>query len=216
MRSSLIPVALAIGAAAMPVSADLVSVNIYGTVAYNQVQVPPFAGVGPGSSVQVSFLLDSNSFVNSPNFPVRGYVIDQSSFTMKLGAATVGLQNPFPGGETPYFIIRDNDPQVDGFYISTNVDFPFGVPLAAQGAFGAFRNDFSVSYAGDTLSSLNLLDAAGTYEFAGLGSYFWAVTDGGFEPIGIDYSRMVIEVVPSPATLLPLASLVLVTRRRRA
>jgi len=215
MRRFALPAALAIGAAALSASADFVSVTIYGTVAYNQVQVPPFAGNGAGSSVQVSFQLDSNSFVNSPNFPVRGYVIDQSSFTMKVGAANVGLQSPFPGGQTPYFVIRNNDPQVDGFYISTNVDFPFGVPLNAQGAFGAFGNDFSVSYAGNTLNSLNLLDAVGLYDFTGLGSYFWAVTDGGFEPIGIDYNRMVIEVVPAPATLLPLASLVLIARRRR-
>lgn len=215
MHRCLIAAVLSSGLAAASASADLVKVSIYGTVFSNQVTAPPLGGNGPGSAVSVTFLLDSNSFVNSPNFPVRGYVIDQASFQMTVGSGTVGLANPFPGGETPYFVVRDNDPAVDGFYMSTGVDFPFGVPLAQQGIFGAFHNDFSVSYQGDTLSSLDILGAVGTYSFDGLSSYFWAVTDGPFEAIGIDYDHMVIEVVPAPGALLPLVTFACMARRRR-
>jgi len=42
----------------------------------------------------------------------------------------VPLQSPFPVGQTPYFVIRNNDPAVDGFYISTDVDGPNSLPLA--------------------------------------------------------------------------------------
>lgn len=209
------PLVLAIGALAVPATADIVKVTMFGTVEYNQVNVPPFDGNDAGSAVTVSFLLDSNSFVNSPNFPVRGYAIDKPSFSMKVGNATVGLQNPFPAGQTPYFVVRNNDPQVDGFYMGTNVDFPNGVPLSAPGAFGAFRDDFSVSYSGDTLSSLDILGAVGSYGFGGLSQYFWAITDGGFEPIGIGYESMTIEVVPAPGVLAPFAALALVGARRR-
>lgn len=207
---------LAVGAFAITASADIVKVTMAGTVEYNQVNVPPFDGNDAGSTVTVSFLLNSNSFINSQNFPVRGYAIDKASFSMKVGNATVGLQNPFPVGQTPYFVVRNNDPQVDGFYLTTGggVDLPNGLPLSAQGAFGPFRDDFSVTYGGGTLSSLDILGAVGSYNFTGLTSYSWAVTDGGFEPIGIGYQNMTIEIVPAPSAWLSMVAIHLIRRRR--
>lgn len=215
MRTLALTALLLTGAAASTASADIVKVSIYGVVYGNGVTAPPLGGNGPGSAVTVTFELDSNNFVNSPNFPVRGYVVDQASFSMKVGNGTVGLQNPFPAGEVPYFVLRNNDPGVDGFYMSTDVDGPNGVPLNQNGIFGAFRNDFSVTYTANTLSSLSILGAVGNYDFTNLTNFNWIVADGPFDAIGIDFDHMVIEVVPAPSTLLPFAAVGIFARRRR-
>lgn len=195
--------------------AGIVTVTITGEVEYNQITFPPFGGNGAGSPVTLTFTLDSHVFTNSPNFPTRGYAIDPASFVLTVGSAVVGLQSPFPAGETAYFVLRNNDPAVDGFFIATSVDFPIGVPLSVSGQFGALENDFSVGYTGDTLSSLDILDALGSYDFTGLTNFNWTINDGPFGPVGIVFGSMTI--VPAPGALAALALLGLprrVTRRR--
>jgi hypothetical protein len=103
--------------------------------------------------------------VNSASFPTRGYVIAEDQFTLTLGPVTVGLQDPFPAGQQPFFVLRDNDPAVDGFFVSTNVDFPNGLPLDEPGGLDPFfRLGCELGYTGDTLSSLDILDALGVYD----------------------------------------------------
>lgn len=195
--------------------AELVQVDIYGVVAGNSISFGEFANVNAGDAVHVSFSLDSTLFVDSPNFPVRGYQILQDSFTFQAGSVSVGLANPFPAGQTPFFVVRDNDPAVDGFYLSTNVDFPFGVPVNAAAALSDyFSASFEVSYPQDTLSSLDILDALGTYDLTGLSLFSFGLLDASFEPMFIDYQMMTI--TPAPATIMLLAPLGLVRRRRRA
>jgi hypothetical protein len=174
-------------------SADPVSVTIVGTVEYNQVSIGQFGSVNPGDAVTVSFMLDSNNFLNSASFPTRGYEIDSGSFLLTAGSATVALQNPFPG--TPYFVVRDNDPAVDGFFFSKGTDFPTGLDLdeAANGAGTRFfLSAFSVSYEGSRLPSLDILDAVGFYDFTGLGSFYFVIQDLSFEPIGFVFASMTI------------------------
>ncbi|MCA9291745.1 MAG: hypothetical protein KDA25_11500 [Phycisphaerales bacterium] len=193
--------------------ADIVDVTINGEVEYNQINQGDFSQVNAGDSAVLTFQVDSNVFTNSGSFPTRGYHIDPASFVLTIGSVVVGLQNPFPGGDTPYFVLRNNDPAVDGFFIADNVDFPTGVPLNQGGAFGQFRNDFSVGYTGDTLSSLDILDAVGTYDYTGLTSFNWAIDDGPFKPLYIIFESMTI--VPAPAALAAFAPAGLFLRRRR-
>ena len=196
MRLAPTLLAAALGAALAPTaSATIVKVTIHGTVAFNSITKAPFTTVTTGQGAVLSFLLDSDSFVNSPNFPVRGYVIDQSSCTLAFPSATVPLQSPFPVGQTPYFVIRNNDPAVDGFYISTDVDGPNSLPLAPVGSFGHFGDAFHVTYVGSTLPSLDLLDALGSYDYTGLTVFGWSVDDGPFSPLGIDFVSMSIETL---------------------
>ncbi|HMN96077.1 MAG TPA: hypothetical protein PKC43_01410 [Phycisphaerales bacterium] len=203
------------GGLACAANAALVQVTIEGVVEYNQFQSGPLAGQGAGSAVEISFLLDSASFVNDPSFPTRGYVIDQASYVYRVGAATLGLQSPFPAASTPYFVLRNNDPAVDGFFIATDTAFPTGVPLSANGGFGALRDQFSVTYLGSTIPSLDILDAVGTYDFTGLTNFNFTISDGPFDPLGVVFSQMTIEVVPSPAALALLTPLAFARRRRR-
>jgi hypothetical protein len=194
-RATIPALLLAVATLASPMHADVVEVTVDGTVGFNQIGAPPLGDANSGDPVQITFQVNSNNFMNSPNFPTRGYVIDQTSFTMTLGAVTVGLENPFPAGMTPYFVLRDNDPAVDGFFVATSVDFPTGVPLDQTGIFGQFLNNYSVGYDGATLTSLDILDALGTYDFTGLQVFGWAINDGPFDAMGIDFVQMTIESV---------------------
>lgn len=220
IRSSTRALGLAlIGAIALTPSArgEVVLVEIAGTVEFNQVSASPLGSLGAGTEVVLSFLLDSDAFVDSSSFPTRGYAIDPTSFSLAGGGVSIGLQSPFPAGQVPYFVIRDNDPGVDGFFIARSVDFPIGVPLGQTGAFGAFSQDFSATYGGNLLDSLDLLDAVGSYAYEGLQSFNWTIEDGPATAVGIDFASITIGVVPSPATLplLAIAALVRAGHRRR-
>ncbi len=173
-----------------------VVVEITGTVEGNQITVGELEEVPNGAAVSLTFMLHAIDFVDSQNFPTRGYVIDQSSFELLIGGVSVGLQSPFPVGQTPYFVIRNNDPAVDGFYISTDLDFPVGVPTDETGLITQFVNSFSVAYVNDPLPSLDILDALGTYDFTGISSFNWTIDDGPFEAMFILFAQLEISLPP--------------------
>lgn len=201
--TSLLATALAAFALSVPAAANgtPVRVTINGVVEFNLINPPPLGNVNKDDLAKLSFLVYSGDFVNSASFPTRGYRIDKNSFSLVMGSTTMKLQNPFPAGETPYFVLRDNDPAVDGFMVSTNVDSPSGVPINQNGNFGAFRNNFYVTYGGSTLSSLDILGALGSYDFTGLSVFNWTVSDGPFDPLGLIFSDMLIEAVPAGPTV---------------
>lgn len=177
-----------------------VMVTVTGEVEYNQIGAPPLGNVMAGEPVTMSFVVDSDIFDDSMVFPTRGYAIDPWSFSLAFSTVEIGLQDPFPATETPYFVLRDNDPAVDGFFIATNVNNPFGfgLPLDQTGIFDQFAASFRVTYVGDTLSSLNILDALGTYDFDGLTVFGFGIDDGPFEYVMfIIFEQMTIAVVPT-------------------
>ena len=144
-----------------------VRVTITGEVEFNQIGNSPLGDVNSGETATMTFALDSDMFDNNPVFPTRGYIIDQWSYSLAFDTVEVQLQDPFPAGSTPYFVIRNDDPAVDGFFTSTNTNHPFGfgLPLSQGGIFGQFQDSFRVTYTGDTLSSLDILDALGHLRF---------------------------------------------------
>ena len=177
-----------------------VRVTITGKVEYNAVTAPPLGTAIADDPAELSFVVFSGDFLDSPNFPVRGYRIDRTSFQLKLGAATLHLQSPWPANQQAFFSIRDNDPAVDGFMISRTVDFPTGVPLDQNGFFGPFTQDWYVTYGGATLSSLDILGAVGTYDFTGLTVFNWTIDDGPANPTGMIFAKLVIEALPGGPT----------------
>jgi hypothetical protein len=166
----------------------------------------------------MTFQLDSNNYTDSMMFPVRGYAIDQASFTYMLNGVQVGLQNPYPAGETPYFAIRNNDPAVDGFMLTSNVDtaFPEGLPTDEPGIFGQFFDNFYVTYGGTTLNSFDILAAAGNYHYTGLEVFNWTVDDDMFGPnaMGLLFTGMTITPEPAGLGLFALGCVGLMRRRR--
>jgi len=217
---TMIRFAMAAGAAAtLTVAAHAgvpVQVTINGEVEFNQIGTGDFGQVNAGDDATMTFLVDSDIFVNDDFVPTRGYEIDQSSYSFSFdsGSIVTGLQDPFPG--TPYFVLRNDDPAVDGFFIGDNTNNGFnGIASDETGLFGQFAPRFSVTYGDDPLDSLDILDAVGSYDFDGLTVFGFAVTDGPFDAMGLVFSDMTIEIVPAPATLALLAPLGLFGRRRR-
>ncbi len=191
--------------AAAPAQAGLVKVEIMGEVEYNQVRAPASFNrdvVQPGDPVTVTFLVDSAVFVDSTNFPVRGYPVLLDSYMLQFDTMTGPVVEPFasPYPGTPFFVVRNNDPAVDGFYVSTNnVDYPFEYFFVDEPGRLApyFQQTFEVTYPQERLPSLDIYDAVGVYNFDGLSSYYFTMLDGFADAMGIMYSQMTISRVPT-------------------
>ena len=199
-----------------------VKATITGQVQFNGIGDPPLGDVGPGDSVAMSFLVDPDNFVDGVPGDTRGYEIDQPSFSLTFdGSLSLGLQDPFPGGQTPFFTLVDGFPVSDGFFVSTSPFSPGGVPLEQA----PFNANLSLGYEGDTLASLDILDALGTYDFDGLTSFgfnLWSIAPDNVA-MDIDFEQMTLEAAecddgrepppPVPATspvgLMVLALIVL-------
>ena len=148
-----------------PAHAAPVLVSATGTVAFNAITTPPLSTATAGQVATVSFKVDSNTFVDGVPGDTRGYVIDQSSFILSFsGGASVGLLNPFPAGQTPYFTLVEGFPVADGFFVSTSPSSPGGVPISQT----PLRFNLDLGYVGTTLTSLDILAAFGTYGAVGL------------------------------------------------
>lgn len=194
MRTPLVPLLVALVLSTGVASGEVIVV-ISGSVEFNQINSGPLAGAQAGDTATLEFWVDETVFVDSASFPVRGYPIDPNSFVLTVGGVSETLQNPFPAGQTPYFSIRNDDPAVDGFMVTTLIEFPDGVPLATMGVFDFFRNNFYVTYGMSTLPSLDILDAVGTYDFAGLTVFNWTIDDGPFNALGFLFAEMEIAEV---------------------
>jgi hypothetical protein len=206
---------LAIAILAMaPAHATTVFVAALGEVTENLIADSPLGDVAAGEGVVMSFTVDSNDFVDGAGGDSRGYVI--SSFSLAFsGGVTVGL---LIGGDTAYFALADGIPVSDGFWVSSSPDSPGGAQLEQE----PYNVNLDLGYDGDTLSSLDILDAGGVYDFDGLtrfGFSVWQVSPD-FPAMSIDYHQLRIQAlppVPVPATLWLLASslLGLIGIRRR-
>ncbi|MBL9002521.1 MAG: hypothetical protein JNK25_15435 [Phycisphaerae bacterium] len=189
-----------LSAAAIPAAADaaIVRVEITGVVEWNMYTTGPLAPARAGDPVRLSFEVDSEVFVNSPQWPTRGYPIIQSSWQMTAGAATLGLRSPMPGGTVPYFVMRNNDPAVDGFLVSAGVDYPFAVPVEIPNMGLEFLRTFSTSTMWD---SLDIMDALGSYGFEFMSSYNWTVGRGEAYFFGVEYQTITLtsDELPCPA-----------------
>ena len=216
---NIIIAAAAVGALAGAASAEIIQVDIVGQVDFGGLPFGQWQDVVPGDTAVMSFQLDSDNFVDSGTFPTRGYEIDQESFVLTLDGISGGLLDPYPAGETPFFVLRDNDPAVDGFFLASSPDvaFPNGVTMAEPaGIEDNFTGLFQATYEGDVLDSLDILDAVGTYTFDGLTVFNWGLEDGPFQPMGFIFDSFTISVVPAPSSagLLAMGALACARRRR--
>jgi hypothetical protein len=183
----------ALGCASLA-SAQEFTVQWHGHVEYNQITTGALGAVHANDPVVISLRVDAANFVNSPSFPTRGYPAVAGTYSYQLGSVTLGLQNPYPAVPPPMLVLRDNDPAVDGFLLSTNVDFPIGIPLNVNGSFGAMKAYTVVTYGGSTLSSLDVASAVGTYDYTGLSVFGFAIQDGPFDPLGLIFDKL--EIAP--------------------
>lgn len=219
MRSSLL-ILLTLLAFARParLRADIILVMATGDVGFNVIG-GNMTGVPVGSPVSMSFTVDSNVFLNSASFPTRGYPIDLASFNMTVDGRPVPIVNPQPGGATPYFVLRNNDPAVDGFFLSPGVDLPFPTAVTIPGLAPTHDLDFSVSYNnGNVISSLDIQSALGTYNLTGIGSYQWTIGLFGNPGAEYNFATLAIANVPEPGSLClaALSGVAMAWKYRRA
>lgn len=193
-------------------SADLVQVTVTGVVIFNGIADPPLGNINSGEAVALSFDVDSNNFVDGIPGDTRGYVIDQSSFSLSFSSGLdMGLLSPFPPGETPYFTLVEGFPVSDGFFVSTSPLSPGGVPLAQS----PIQLNLSLGYTGNTLTSLDILDALGLYDFTGLTSFgfnLWRVFPDNVV-MEMEFSQMTITPEPTSLVLLAAGGMLLFRRR---
>ena len=126
------------------------------------------------------------------------------------------MENPQSFGDA-CFVLRDNDPHVDGFFISTgSVDDLYASDVRVPGLAPLHELSFSRTFSNETtLKSLNILDAVGTYGWENMSSYLWTL--GRFGNYGAEFvpdSITISTPVPEPTTLSLLALGALVVLRR--
>lgn len=199
--------------------ADIVSVVTRGVVEFSVIG-GSMAGVQAGDPVVMSYSVDSNVFVNSPNFPTRGYPLLLDTFSMTVAGRPVPIVNPQPDGQTAYFVMRNNDPGVDGFVLSTNVDFPVPVTVTIPGLAPEHELDFLVTFNdGNVFPSLDILNALGTYDASNISVYNWSIGRFGNPGALYTYETITLSVVPEPSSMLLLgvvsAGMAGYVRRRR-
>src|SRR3954462_11838597 len=95
------------GLAAGNAPAATVHVHVTGPIDYNQFINGPLHGIPAGTACTMDFDVDSDVYLNSAQYPTRGYPINQASFVIMVGTVPVRLANPFPAGQTAYFVIRN-------------------------------------------------------------------------------------------------------------
>lgn len=187
------------------IRADIVTVTVTGVVDYSVI-LGNQTSVQDGAPVSMSFTVDSNNFANSASFPTRGYQIDLSSWNMLVDGQPVPIVNPQPSG-TAYFVLRNNDPAVDGFFLSPGLDLPFPLAVTIPGLAPQHDLDFNLGFNnGNVLTSLNILDALGTYNLTGIGSYLWTIGRLGNPGAEYAFESLTLSAVPEPGSLALLGT----------
>ena len=185
--------------ATAPAQATTVFVAATGTVLSNAITDSPLGDVTVGEGVVLSFLVDSNDFVDGSD-NTRGYTISTFSLAFGGGVQVAG------SGDTAYFTLADGIPVSDGFWVSSSPDSPGGAGLEQS----PYQVNLDLGYDGATLSSLDILDAAGAYNFDGLTRFGFNVHSGSPDnpSMEFDFRQMriqPIEPIPVPAALWLLA-----------
>ena len=198
--SSILPILISLAASCGDAVADRMRITITGTVETSGITRGPFASARAGQHAVAVFEVDSAIYLNSAQYPVRGYAINAAAFTLTVGTASTGMRIPLPSGTVPYFILQNDDPQVDGFYLaSTLVDYPGSIPL--NGGSGvtmnmSFLRGFDV---GTILRSLNIVDASNQrWGFEHMSSYDWTVGVTGNAPMLVTYETIAIDNLTNP------------------
>ena len=172
-------------------SAATVKVKILASVDYCVIS-GALAPVPDGAPVVMEFNVDSTNFLNSASYPTRGYAVDLTSFSLSVGGVNVPIVNP----QSPqcWFVLRDNDPAVDGFFISRGgVEVPFYWQVNIPGLTAVHELDFSRGFNnGSPFSSLDILGELGFYDFSNMASYQFTI--GRFGNPGAEFVYESIEL----------------------
>lgn len=185
--------------------AETVRVIVTGQVESNGFASGTFAGIPSGAPVTMTIDLDSTNYLDSAALPgrTRGYRFYASTFSLRIGAVTTTLTPSAIG----YFVVRNDDPRVDGFFISQGTDIDTMVPLQMTPAnYGiafsrTFNNPLPAPALDPTLPSVDILDAVGTWGFDNISSYNFTVERNEIvTPMILEYQTITLAVLsPCPS-----------------
>ncbi len=173
--------------------------------------------VRPNDPVTLTIEVDSDVYLDSVQLPgkVRGYPfnVNATGFNLQIGSVNISRDFRFPNA---YFCLRNNDPRVDGFFISQGTDYPTEIPcligettaqnntLAGYGI--AFSRTFNnappvPSTAPDpTLTSLDIRGAVGSWGFENLSVFNFTIQRGeNSTPLIIIYQTITITNLTPPS-----------------
>lgn len=189
---------VALGLVSSHTGAEIINVTIKGTVDYSIIQGNQ-ASVPDGAPVVMSFNLDPTVYQNSSHFHTRAYNILLDSFSLTVGGQPITVAANQPGGLPNYFVLRDSDPVADGFFMSSNTDLPMWMGVNIPGLNPMHELDFLATYgSGTKLSSVNILDAVGTYDMNGITAYHWTISKFGNPGAEYLYDSLAITAGPEP------------------
>lgn len=165
-----------------------------------------FPTVGVGDPVTLEFSVNSG-IVYEDSLMQRGYLMDHASFLLTLGTLEVDLSGFHEVYYDPYFLIANDFPDESGdadhfaAASETAINELFKLLLldVQHPDGGQFNLKFDVAYATGTISSRDILPAAGVYGQSGLLRQDFAVRYGmGFnDSINISYSQLTISTSPT-------------------
>lgn len=175
-----------------------VKVEMKGRVAYNVIK-GGLTNVKAGDPATMSFLVDSSVFTNNPFYPTRGYAVDLASFRFNVGGVDLTISDPQPDG-TAYFVVRDNDPAVDGFFMSQGeLDYPMPVAVQIPGLGPVHELVFSRTFSnGGVLPSLDILRSLKRFGFEYMSSFQWTVGRFGTYGMEINYESIQLSANVKP------------------
>lgn len=157
--SPLLPILLALAVLATGARADVIEVQIAGTVDFTGSLPDSLLTVDEGDEALVRFRLESESVLVTEH--VRSYEIDLSTVLVTVGDLSMGLFD-FPDPAVPplFFSISEGGQFGDAFWLSNDGAFPDLVPLELAGV----MLDFQLFFSDRTLVTDEVLDALGSYD----------------------------------------------------
>src|SRR5262245_12233642 len=185
-----------LGAAAPALANPDVRVVVTGVVENNHFTSGTFAGIPAGAPVTLTIDLDSINYLDSAAFPgrCRGYRFYPNTSSLTVGPVTTTLRtSPQPAAD---FCVRNNDPGVDGFFISQGTDIDTEIPLQMV------PNNYGIGFLRTfnnvlTLPSVNILDAFGSWGMDNISVYSFAVHLGEFSyPMIFIYQTISVQPIP--------------------
>ena len=185
-------------ATASPALGGVVIIEATGTVNANQIaDAEPLSLVAPGETVTLALRVDSE---NSQSYfaQTRGYVIESFSLSFSGGVQLELMSGQFP----EYFSLTDDFYfGNDNFFIGGVTFEPGKVPLEQH----PYLIDFQLSYSGETIGSVDIMDALGSYDASSMNFAGFRVWDSLFNNpenlvANFDFDRLTI-ALPTDAVI---------------
>lgn len=192
MRALLLPFVLALAAGSVSAGESL-HVELRGVVLVNQAQfivADPIGSAAAGQSVVLSFQIDSDAFLPSPDGTSRAYAVDPASFELVFEPGSTRLKRPSTR-RPPWFVLTDGAAG-DGVRLSEHVDASVPLTLDAHGVLSHFGQYLELGFEAAEFPSSDALALLGTHDATAILAAQWEYEDLVFIPLVITFETLTI------------------------